>query len=403
MKRMSRGCFIWALAVALVGLAGCSPANRVATEDPGTDTHSGGDTDADGDADSDTDGDTDSDTDGDSDAGTDCAQIDFKISTGIADMLIVLDRSNSMNSMADTDADTDTLSLWETMGQALTQVTSEKADKIRFGLLPFPTLFCSGLSDQCDESTTPAVQIGDADAVQKIATAVGPKELGGMGTCGGTPTARTMTSALTYLKGLTDTNSRYVLLATDGAPNCNPMLPCATCTCPQGDCCAASNVLNCIDDQESNKAAKALLEAGIPVYVIGVGNSLDWQQVMNGIADAGGTSQYYPAENATALLQALDQITKTVTDCKFDVGWDTLPQGTSKNPALVNLYCKAAADEPNGSDNVLGLDDGCADGAGWDWVDGDTIKFCTDACQKLKDGGCKVVATTFGCDTVPVE
>jgi hypothetical protein len=384
---------VWALAACE---GGSSP--DVSTDTSGTDGDSDADTDSDGDADSDADSDSDADTDGDADttsgSGSECSPVDFEITGTTVDMLIVLDRSNSM-------AEGNPV-LWNVMGDALRQVTSQMSQQINFGLMLFPALTCSGLStNTCASPTSSYVDIGSPTAVTQISDAVGAVGDPGVGTCGGTPTAVTLQVAHNTLLQVSDSLERYVLLATDGAPNCNSALNGGTCKCT-GTNCSVQN-LNCLDDQRTYDAADALFAAGFPVYVIGVGGSSNWQTVMDQIASHGGTSQYYPAGNAAALLAAMQQITGSIVSCDFDIDWASLPQGTSTDPDLVNFYCKQDKTEPNSDANVIGLDPGCANGNGWDWVDADTIRFCDDACTKLKTGGCPVVTAMFGCVSTPVD
>jgi hypothetical protein len=215
--------------------------------------------------------------------------------------------------------------------------------------------------------------------------------------CGGTPIAATLNSALVYLAGVTDENERYVLLATDGAPNCNSSLDGSSCTCTSDNC--SVNELNCLDDTATYAAATALDAAGYPVYVLGIGGSSDWTSVMNEISTSGGGETYMVADTA-GFLSALQDITGGVVSCEFDVDWDSLDVGTSTDPTLVNFYCLEDETDSPSLTNVIPFNEGCASGEGWDWVDEDTVTFCATTCQELKDGACGVVKATFGCETV---
>ena len=320
-----------------------------------------------------------------------CADSNFKIEGQIVDMLIVLDRSNSMKQDG----------LWGPMGNALGEVTAQMAEQINFGLLAFPAQSCNGLnlSTQCATPTNVRVGVGHPDAASEIAAAV---SAGGVGTCGGTPTANTLTVALDYLGTVNDDNRRYVLLATDGAPNCNPSLHCDTCTSthPFGTC---ANSGQCLDDSATISASKALFDAGYPVYVLGMGGSTKWSSIMNSIAQAGGTGAYYAVNKTSELLATLENIAGAVVSCQFDVDWDDLPPQASADPSKVNFYCKQAEDEQATEDNLVGYDQDCQDGSGWNWIDNDTVEFCAAACEKLKKRSCPVVTATFGCISIPVQ
>jgi len=347
-----------------------------------------GDAATDGDSDSDTDADTDSDADSDSDSGQTCAETNFTIAVRPVDMLIVLDRSNSMCDDG----------YWDPLGKALKQVIQQMKNKIRFGLIVFPTLDCMGSTQQCDgpveTSEIPRAQIGGSDAW--ISANLGP---GGVGCCGGTPTAETFLTSLKYLDTVNDGYDKYVLLATDGAPNCNATLT-VPCRCTTSDC--TGNPEMCLDDQATTSAAAELFQAGYPIYVLSIGSMSQWADVMNAIAASGGTGTFYDAQSSD-FLDTLNTITGKVVSCDYDVDWTTLPPNASTDPSLVNLYCKVKDTDPVSEDNIVKQDKGCANGGGWDWSDQDTVTFCQDACDKLKSGACKIITATFGCKTVVIQ
>lgn len=356
-----------------------------------------GDSMSDGDADSDTDTDVDMDSDIDTDfaSSTDsgkedvCANSNFEIEGQIVDMLIVLDRSASMTDDK----------LWGPMGRALTEVTAEMNEQINFGMILFPSLDCSVPYNQCAAPSDVRVEIGDPDAPKSIAADVSLN--GGVGTCGGTPTSAALDTALNYLNSLGDGNQRFVLLATDGAPNCNDKLSCQSCqsTLSSGTCAVGGQ---CLDDVNTIRSAQSLADAGYPVYVLGMGGSTKWKNVMNGIAQAGGTGSYYAVSNTSGLLSTLKSITGDVVSCRFDVDWDKLPAGTSRDRSKVNFFCKQSKEEKNSDENVIRFDKNCAAGAGWNWQDEDTVEFCSTVCEDLKKHACPVVTATFGCDSIPV-
>jgi hypothetical protein len=329
----------------------------------------------------------------DDDSGSDtvdvCDEANFSISFELVDMLIVLDRSNSMGDD----------NLWVPMGSAISEVVNTMSEQINFGLMMFPDLSCQGLTNQCNHPTAPQVPFDAGNSVELITSGVG----GGssdQGVCGGTPIAMTLSSALNYLNSVDDDNARYVLLATDGAPNCNASLDGSTCTCTGTNCIL--NNENCLDDTRTYNAAAALKAAGYTVYVLGIGGSADWSSVMQQIATSGG-GEYYSVTDTANFLDALQEITGTVVSCEFDIDWDSLEDNTSTDPDLVNFYCLIEEDEEPSLDNVLGYDEDCANGSGWDWLDEDTVVFCEEACQMLKDGECPYVTATFGCESIPVQ
>ena len=363
------------LAAAFVFCAGCGGGGS-----PGSGLGDGGtDTDTDGDTDTDTDTDSDADTDTDSD----CGDVEFNIAGVDVDMLIVLDRSNSMCND----------DLWPEMTDAIVALTAEMDNQINFGLMVFPSILCTDpddLSDQCSTTDGALVPIGVETADAIAAQITGPDDIG---CCGGTPTALALGSAAEYLYATADELQKFVLLATDGAPACNPSLDGDTCQCiTEPPNCDVTN-LNCLDDAETIAAADAAETDGYPVYVIGVGDSLAWNDVMNEIAMAGGTDAYYPAADADALATALHDIVGEVVTCEFDIDWASIPE--EADPTQVNFY--------DGDGNVIPYDENCDAGEGWAWLDSDTVVFCEAACQHLKDGDWGTVTAKFGCDSQPIE
>ena len=91
-------------------------------------------------------------------------------------------------------------------------------------------------------------------------------------------------------------NKKFILLATDGAPNCK-----------------GGNVANA-DLDGASSACAAALAADIPVYVIGIGPSV---ANLSALAQAGGTNDYYPANSPDQLAEALTAISKIVGSCTY--------------------------------------------------------------------------------------
>jgi hypothetical protein len=370
------------LALSAFGIMGCG--GGAPDGDAGLDSGTDGGADTDSDADTDADTDTDTDADGDGDGGDGCDESTLDIEGVDVDMLVVLDRSNSMCNQG----------LWSTMTDAVVDVTEQMDQQVNFGLMVFPSISCSNspISNQCAAAGI-NVSFDAADPVGDIADLLGPSDVG---CCGGTPTAAALDAASGYFGSLSDDKPKYVLLATDGAPACNPALDGATCDCitDPPNCDDAPNLnLNCLDDDEAYSSAADLYNGGNPVYVIGVGDSIDWNTVMDGIADAGGTTGYYPAEDSSDLVAALQTIVGDIITCEFDIDWTTLPEEASEDQSLVNFY---------GDGEIIEYDEGCADGTGWTWVDDDTVLFCDESCADLKGGTWDTVTATFGCDSVTI-
>ncbi len=309
-----------------------------------------------------------------------CAETAFGLEPTIVEVMLVLDRSNSMT----------TTGLWPKIQDAVLQIVTQTGARVHWGLMLYPDPdFCDPDDimplDECAAPTRPSVDIKDVSTYREIES-----KLAMVGTCGGTPTASALNAALTTLRDRRSLYKRYVLLATDGGPNCNMGLSTSSCvsTAPGG--VPAQNVTLCLDDKQTIAAAKDLNTAGIPVYVLGLGESITFKNVMNNIAKAGGTTSYTPVSDATQIAKAFSQVTSAMVSCEFNVRWDNLPAGASKDQSLVNVY-RDGASEP------LVYSQDCSDKDGWTWKGTDSVMLCTNSCQRAKTGEWKNIRTTFGC------
>jgi hypothetical protein len=218
---------------------------------------------------------------------------------------------------------------------------------------------------------------------------------------GGTPTAATLTSLLPKLKAIP--GKTYVVLATDGGPNCNSSASCGAdqcianienapgCSPTSPSCCTNPNTggpQDCLDGQPSIDAVKAIASAGIPVYVVGVPGSAPYASLLDQMALAGGTArgsepQYYAIDTAdqAAFLASLSKIAAKITgNCTLDLG--TIPP----DPSLVNVFFDEKPIPQSGPD-------------GWT-LDGSSVTILGASCQKVLDGTVLDVRVVAGCPTV---
>ena len=284
------------------------------------------------------------------------------------DILVVLDRSGSMAySISDdcyctgqnprcsnTAGCTDR---WTAVKGALDQTVNANAS-INWGL----EFYSSPNGADCSVSLAPQVAIGANS---------GPTILNQMGTvtpANHTPTAAAINAATMYMQSVVDGNSRAILLATDGMPNC------------------VGGRVNSDDDMPATTAAVAgAAAAGFPVYVVGMGPQASITN-LNQLAVAGGTGSYYPADSAQSLSDSLATISKIVsTTCEFQT--PMVPPDPTKVYVYVNkVFVEQSAD--NG------------------WVCGDPT--CSDIlltgtyCADMLGGNPSTVQIIFGCkDYIP--
>ena len=272
-----------------------------------------------------------------------CACADEALLGDPPTLYYVLDRSGSMNLD----------NKWSTIQVALEKVMIALGPRAQVGAAVFP--------DPSYDGCRPGVPVfgpwrGDAPAGTPGPTDVALLEtLGHMGANGGTPTAASLVTLAPIIEAIQ--GKTYVILATDGGPNCNDGPSCTYATCtdnldgtdptdcpPKGptNCCddAHAGKQSCLDAQPTIDAVTALANAGIPVYVVGVPGSAPYAALLDQLAVAGGTArgtepQYYAVSSTdqAALLAAMSKIAAKITGtCTL-----TLDQAPP-DPTLVNVF-----------------------------------------------------------------
>jgi hypothetical protein len=279
----------------------------------------------------------------------------------------------------------------------------------RFGLAIFPAL-SAGVngSDSCADGKI-LVPVGPGDNVDAIKTQL--SDTSNVFPMGGTPTAH-MLQAVQSDSNFADaeTNTpRYVILITDGQPNCNSLLNGNSCQCTSADplqCIA--NAENCLDDSATVKQVDALYETqqdkttkvGIKTFVIGFGSDASAGSgaaaVLNAAAVAGHTDQqlnpnanppittkYYQATSAAELTAVLQQIIAQLQPCTF-----TLTQKPDSAPLLEVSLTDSNPDNPfdGNCQNLCGTDCCLNTPADWSYTDPTTL-----TAVKINDPWCKAL------------
>jgi hypothetical protein len=325
-----------------------------------------------------------------------CACVDQPLVLDPPTIYFVLDRSGSMSESGK----------WSTVQQVIFGVIVGLGPRADFGVTVFPDPSQDGCSVGREVMPTMG---GDPYPGQPGPTAFAFLQLlGRIDAAGGTPTAatlRTLAPVLAKRPGKT-----YVVLATDGGPNCDGDASCtaAACTdnieaaqgCPPGgppNCCTDPSYgggLACLDSQPTIDAVAALAGAGVPVYVIGLPTTPGQPEVqayadlLDQLAQAGGTAragepQYYAVNttDATALRAALASIAARITGtCTL-----TLDQ-TPPDPGLVNVFFDGRP-VPQAGPN------------GWT-LSGATVTILGTSCQAILSGQVLDVRVVAGCPTV---
>jgi hypothetical protein len=279
-----------------------------------------------------------------------------------ADLLLVLDRSGTMtNSIADDNPCDPSLGTcaerWATMIQAMQVVLASSPASIQWGLKLFSTPgVTAGLG------TTPAGCVVVPEMEVGVASANSAAIVGAIASTTpnyNTPTRAAIETATAYMAALNDGRTKYILLATDGEPNCKvdgeyPTTP---------DLPAALDAI---------AAAKA---AGIAVYVIGVG---PYEGNLGEMARQGGTGNFYPALSPQSLTAALNAIVGTVASCVYTMS------STPPDPNNLGVYLNKQLVAQSLTD-------------GWALSGSNAVTFYGPTCDRIKAGFYQDVQVLFGC------
>lgn len=321
--------------------------------------------------------------------GTFCECVDTPLFAEAPNMYFVLDRSGSMTQD----------NKWTQVRVVVGKIMRALGPRANFGAMIYP----GNTTDAC----APGVEVmstrpGDppSSTVDGPTTSTLLSKTNVLPT-GGTPTSASLTAVLPIVQKLP--GKTFVILATDGAPNCNALEACGydKCMpniedvqgCPKAgptNCCAPPDGFreNCLDSSGSVAAAASLESSDIPVYVIGLPGTSAYAGVLDEIAVAGGTAgpaspKYFAvdASSEAAMLAALKKVAaKIVATCEFNL------KEEPSDAKLVNVYL---------DDVVLPYDPA----ATWK-IEGKTVTLLGDTCAKVMSGDVLGVRIIAGCPRI---
>jgi hypothetical protein len=292
-----------------------------------------------------------------------CGQTSVPLQPIAPDILILLDNSLSMNDdVTGNRCVTAGCSKWSQVLAGIEDVVMTTQATVNWGLKFMDA------DSTCGVPTGVAVDVGPGGytAISAALAAALP--------IGDTPTELAINSAVAYLQSRTDPNSKYILLATDGLPNCTP-----------GD----TRVTD--DDSPGTEAAlEAARTAGFDTFVIGIATSDPMSTaILNAMAIAGGVPQpagsdtsYYIANDTATLEASLTTIAANATPCAF-----ALPPA----PAGSTLAISAAT---SGGSVTIAKDAA----NGWAYaVDMKSVALEGTACASVQSGSYTSIVASYLC------
>lgn len=224
------------------------------------------------------------------------------------EVMFVVDRSRSMNDRFGT------TTRWRALTLGLAATLPPTDTGMDIGGLIFPI---TGSANTCAVPSMLDLTPGPTNGVLLVA------KMASTLPNGGTPTADAIDVAGKALQAIRAAGTaRAMVLATDGAPDCNSDLNPSTCACVGTRPCSATR---CLDDTRTIDRIKRFADQGVPTWVIGITDEGDMQltSVLEKMAIAGGRPQtgaatsYYGVTSQTELEAALVDIRNRVGACTF--------------------------------------------------------------------------------------
>lgn len=295
-----------------------------------------------------------------------CAAVDLDAERVTPNVLVIVDRSGSMESEEFPPGSG--VTRWDALRDALLAMPGgllfSLQSSVRFGLVTYEN---SGTPAGCPDLDTIPCAIDNYTTISSAYRGFEPGR--------DTPTGDSITAVMGMLGTLVPTadagDPTIFILATDGEPD----------TCEDGDDTAGGRV-------ESVAAVEAAFDDGIETYVISVGTDVGadhLQDVANaglGRSAADPDAMYWVASDTSGLNDALETIIGGVIDCRLTLSG-------AIDPSL------ACSGEVRLGGDLLP----CDDPNGWRAIDATTIELTGTACDRLQTSG-ETLTARFPCDVV---
>jgi hypothetical protein len=311
----------------------------------------------------------------------------FPLRPDVAEVMLVIDRSASMRlTIAGEEDFPPSEWRWAILRDALAASLGSLDSRVLVGAKFYPDpIFMPAPDAETACRSSPGIDVfpGMDTAPTILSIFDSPEPLGG------TPTAVALESAAAGFSTMAE--RRFLVLATDGAPNCNGELPPATCTCTSpGDACLAERpgAFACLDEDRTISVITGLrTRDDIPTYVIGI-EGPDFVDVLDHMAIAGGRPRTIPGERSfysvrspDQLRMALEEITGSISACGF------LTPALPPTDATFSIEIDGA---PVVEDAING----------WTWANRATgeLELHGSACESVRLPGHRIEAIIDECD-----
>jgi hypothetical protein len=264
------------------------------------------------------------------------------------------------------------MSKWALMTPAINQVVSDTQTEVNWGLKFFAD------SGSCGVNNNAAVPIAGMNATAIATSIMGRTSAnGGVSNGSSTPTRAAENAAVTYLNGLaaTDGNPKFIVLATDGQPNC-----------------PASGSQSTDDSPGAITAVTNAKTAGYPTFVVGIATSGGTAETtLNSMATAGGypqmgaATQYYAVSDTAGFASVLRTLVGMATTCNFSIPTPPTTDGTTSREDI----------SVTGNDTPIPQDAN----NGWTYTDNThtAITLHGTSCDAVTAGTITTVTIIFNC------
>jgi hypothetical protein len=236
------------------------------------------------------------------------------------DILIVLDASGSMNDDSTNtscgNAGCGAMSKWALMTPAINQVVNDTQAEVNWGLKFFAD------SGSCGVNNNAAVPVAGMNATAIAASIMTRTSAnGGVSNGSSTPTRAAENAAVNYLNGLAamDQNPKFIVLATDGLPNC-----------------PASGSMSTDDSPGAITAVTNAKTAGYPTFVVGIATgggtaeaTLNSMATAGGYPQSGAATQYYAVSDTAGFASVLRTLVGMASTCNFSIPTPPTNDGTT--------------------------------------------------------------------------